>query len=337
MSLVLSAMRLNTWVAVSLASLLAGGSGFPADRAKETAVNVNFVVENRLSGDEDQAPYYFADILTICSNSRFIYIADWKEAKITILDLDLKFIRRIGRRGQGPGEFSQIFADLACDENRIYLLTINRVYIFTREGDYESEVVLKFIPRRIFPVENGWLFKLDDAEETIWETDWKGDVRSRSIRSAKVLESNCPPMFANPEVYRDSAGRIYLMETKEYRIRRLAAETMTVEKEVKRSVDFDALTCRKVNLGEYGQQYMYTGGFSWLLENENHLLYFFRNSRGGLCVDSYRNDGSLGLNWSGVVRGDFRPLAVIQGGRFLGVSGDEHHVLAVARLMKNAP
>lgn len=319
-----STMRLNSWVAFSLIFILAGITGVLAVCPKDKNAKVDFVVETRFSSEDDQAPFYFAEILKICSNSRFIYVADWKESKITILDKELRFVKRIGHRGQGPGEFSQIFVDIACDENRIFLLTINRVYVFTREGNYEHEVVLRFIPRQIYPVENGWLFKLNDSEETIYITDWKGVVRSRSIRVPMIRDSNCPQMYANPEVFLDTGGRIYLMETREYRIRRITAKTMTVEKEIKRNIDFEGMRCRKVNLGEYGPQYLYAGGFSWFLENEDQLLYFYWDSRGKLRIDSYRNDGTLHLNWNGIVEGNFRPLAVVQGDLFLGISGDDH-------------
>jgi len=67
------------------------------------------IIEEELSiGDsEESEDYMFSDIshITVDSDGR-IYILDRRESHVKLFDQNGKYIRTIGRKGQGPGEFN---------------------------------------------------------------------------------------------------------------------------------------------------------------------------------------------------------------------------------------
>jgi hypothetical protein len=58
---------------------------------------------------EGQEEYMFGGIASLAvDDSGEIYVADWRAMQIRVFDQDGKFLRTIGRQGQGPGEFTGI-------------------------------------------------------------------------------------------------------------------------------------------------------------------------------------------------------------------------------------
>ena len=99
-------------------------------------------------GDEN---YMFAGIIDIeIDTDGNIYVLDWKYHTVKKYGLDGKFIRNIGSRGQGPGEFSAILVDSCLDENkRLYVLELMKVHIFDQEGEYIDTFNPGFFPLEI--------------------------------------------------------------------------------------------------------------------------------------------------------------------------------------------
>ncbi len=293
---------------------------------------VDFLIEREYSSDDNSSPFFYSSILAVCANSRYIYVADWKESHITIYDGEMSFVRRFGKRGQGPGEFSQIFADIKCDEDHIYILTINRLYVFSDKGEYQDDIVLGFIPRRVFLYEDGWLFRVNDNREAIFLTNTQGQIQNKFYVVPLIAYGNCPPSYATPEIFVSQKGAVYTMDALSYWIRCWGNADGSVQSEMKRKTDFDPKRCQELNPGKSGNQYRITGGYSWFLERGDQLLYIFPTSGGELGVDSYTNDNRLLLNWSARYPGEFYPLAVMPDGRIIGSYRERNHILAVSSL-----
>jgi hypothetical protein len=77
---------------------------------KAQNLEVKFFEELRIGDDENASEeYLFADPQHIGTDSKNnIYIADRQIAEVRVFDRNGRFIRRIGRKGQGPGEFQDI-------------------------------------------------------------------------------------------------------------------------------------------------------------------------------------------------------------------------------------
>ena len=77
----------------------------------------------------------------IYQNDLLIVLDNSNDTKIIIFDAEGKFIRQIGSKGQGPGEYSGIY-DIAfdCSENIIYIATYERkILCFNTDGVFINE------------------------------------------------------------------------------------------------------------------------------------------------------------------------------------------------------
>ena len=74
------------------------------------------------------------------SDSGTIYILDWGDVRIQVYNKNGKYLRTIGRKGQGSGEFdTPAYFDLSAD-GKIYLMDSRqrRITIFDTTGKYVS-------------------------------------------------------------------------------------------------------------------------------------------------------------------------------------------------------
>lgn len=72
---------------------------------------------------------------------KYILFLDGSKNQILLFDHTGRFIRQIGSKGQGPGEFSRIY-DISADDTRnyIYILTDQKVISYDFDGNYLREV-----------------------------------------------------------------------------------------------------------------------------------------------------------------------------------------------------
>ncbi len=75
-----------------------------------------------------------SEIIEIKSHNR-ILITDTKNSEIFLFTLDGKFIKQVGRRGKGPGEFEKLESVYFYDE-KIYIASLYKLLVFDIEGNY---------------------------------------------------------------------------------------------------------------------------------------------------------------------------------------------------------
>jgi len=80
-------------------------------------------------GDEN---YMFAGVIDVEVDSKGnIFVLDWKNRTVKKFDNKGKFICDIGKKGQGPGEYSAILVDSCLDRSdRFYVVELMKVHIF---------------------------------------------------------------------------------------------------------------------------------------------------------------------------------------------------------------
>jgi hypothetical protein len=73
------------------------------------------------------------------------YVVDSGNNRIVVFDLDGKFIRIIGKEGQGPGEFSQPTGAWVFEDSRLAIADYrnNRIQIFNASGGFLRNIVAK--------------------------------------------------------------------------------------------------------------------------------------------------------------------------------------------------
>lgn len=76
------------------------------DHGAGSAVDWWLEEELRIGMMDGESPEVFGDVGSLTADRNgTIYIADFQSAEITVFDSDGDFVRRFGRRGEGPGEF----------------------------------------------------------------------------------------------------------------------------------------------------------------------------------------------------------------------------------------
>lgn len=98
---------------------------------------------------EGAEEYMFQRIGVIAvDNEERIYISDWKESRIKVYNQKGVYLRTIGRKGQGPGEFEGITGIQILPENEIvvYDSRIRRLSFFCQDGSLIKSLSIHDIP-----------------------------------------------------------------------------------------------------------------------------------------------------------------------------------------------
>jgi len=104
-----------------------------------------FSLEEELSIGEAEGgeEYMFSQIRGIAvDDEERIYVADRKESHIKVFDKTGKYLRTVGRKGQGPGEIGGPRSVSITSENEIMVpdLFIRRLAFFTLEGEFIKNI-----------------------------------------------------------------------------------------------------------------------------------------------------------------------------------------------------
>jgi hypothetical protein len=104
-----------------------------------------FIAEEELSigDDEKNENYAFSEVSHITAdNEGRIYVLDRKESHVKVFDRDGKYVRTIGRKGQGPGELNDpIF--VYFPGNELLVTQYERLSFFSPEGKLQRAVLMK--------------------------------------------------------------------------------------------------------------------------------------------------------------------------------------------------
>lgn len=286
----------------------------------------DFKVVRTLSADEPDSPYFFARILDVCANSKYIYVSDWKRYCIKMFDHNFNFIKQIGQKGEGPGEFGQIFVNMTCNEKHLYLITVNRLYTLSVDGHFIKETILKFMPGQLFLLPEGFLFKRNSPGDVFALTDTRGNTINTFFKAPIAATKHCGKITAEPHAFLTSNKELLIMDSLKYKIDTLDLSTKKIKTLLTRDVDFLGLKCTKNKDGEQ----VFEGGYSWMLEGGRYIYYFYFNSGKQLKMDVFSLPGGNGfeLKSTGKCTGTFHPLCIIpDSDRFVGIFPDESHIL----------
>lgn len=150
-----------------MAGLLAGAPASAQDKWKGTVVKEGDVTVVRnpkeplyktpvlelkedfsLGGPDAEGEYAFGQIRTlVVDDEGSIYVLDTQNAHVKVFDRSGKYVRTIGRKGQGPGEFSgprALSLDRAAGELAV-LETSRRMSFFKTDGTFLRHVPFKEI------------------------------------------------------------------------------------------------------------------------------------------------------------------------------------------------
>jgi hypothetical protein len=82
-----------------------------------------------------------------------MYISDWKESHVKIFDQNGAYLKTLGRKGQGPGEFERINRLQIVNHNNLVIFdgNVKRLSVFSLEGEFEKAIpIQKTSPLDVF-------------------------------------------------------------------------------------------------------------------------------------------------------------------------------------------
>lgn len=161
----------------------------------------------------------------MAANENYLYIAEG--TSVSILNLkSITFLKRFGRKGEGPGEFKHIIGMFA-ENGRLIVNSIGKNLIFSPQGDFLSEKKLdKTFTYYIYPLNQNYVasylsgnIKKGEASRliAILNKDLKpikilaSKNLNRNNRDSNRLSTEAIQDFLKPRIYSD---RIFIGDTK---------------------------------------------------------------------------------------------------------------------------
>lgn len=102
-----------------------------------------FSLEEELSiGEaEGREEYMFSQIRSVAvDDEERIYVLDYKENNVKIYDKNGKFVKKFGKKGQGPGEFFLPRTVIITNQDEILVQNIRSLAFFSLEGDFKRSL-----------------------------------------------------------------------------------------------------------------------------------------------------------------------------------------------------
>jgi hypothetical protein len=103
-----------------------------------------------LGGNPTKEDYYFPKGGNVSvDDSGRIYVADVGNRRVQLYDHEGKFLRTIGRQGQGPGEYQYPSLVLFDGEGNIYIRGARELVVFAPDGGFKKKVTLRTFLNRL--------------------------------------------------------------------------------------------------------------------------------------------------------------------------------------------
>lgn len=114
------------------------------------------LVEDLLIEDKDGKDYFFQWLCDVNVDSKGnIYVLDRQQHKALIFDKQGNYIKEIGGKGQGPGEFNTPTRIVIDGEDQINVLENRRLHLFDNKADFIKSINFNFSVFSCSLTENG--------------------------------------------------------------------------------------------------------------------------------------------------------------------------------------
>ncbi|NQT80049.1 MAG: 6-bladed beta-propeller [Candidatus Aminicenantes bacterium] len=98
-----------------------------------------------IGGEDVNENYMFRRVSDIeIDEEGNIYVLDSRECRIQIYDKDGKYLKTIGRKGEGPGEFQRAGRMTLSAKGKLYVNEYKKIIIFSEDGTFEKNVNTDF-------------------------------------------------------------------------------------------------------------------------------------------------------------------------------------------------
>jgi hypothetical protein len=121
-------------------TISSGKTPEPPDKIKRTFIFKEDLTIGVREGDEN---YMFGErVYFNVDDDGNIFVTDWDRKRIQKYDPDGKYLLTIGREGQGPGEFRNVWEPEFDRDGNLYVVDISqkRISFFSREGQFVRQI-----------------------------------------------------------------------------------------------------------------------------------------------------------------------------------------------------
>jgi len=121
-----------------------------------------------------------------------IYVLDTKKCHILKLDRNGVFLNKMGRKGQGPGEFENPSFFFVDNKERIYVIDGRKIHIFGNSGDFLKTITMKYQLYNLFVDKDRNIIALshvvreEGPEESILKFDLNGKLLKELVSFSSV-------------------------------------------------------------------------------------------------------------------------------------------------------
>jgi hypothetical protein len=152
--------------------------------------NIEFELEEDLNiGKEDDENYMFYGGISLALDKQDnIYALDGKSCRIQEFDKKGRYLRTIGRKGQGPGEFELPFKLFLDGKNYIYVLDRRSLKIFNDKGEFLETVKLTTFITDFYVSPDGNIFASSELRDEKGSTQAVMKMDSQGKIVKKVAE-----------------------------------------------------------------------------------------------------------------------------------------------------
>ena len=157
-----------------------------------------------LEGDKN-AQFWFVNGVQVDDDAN-IYVSDAKNFRIQVFDRNGRYLRTLGRQGQGPGEFQQIsLLRINSPLGRLYVRDIpaRKIVILDLEGKYLGSVPTKDVVLNFYPLDDGGFVA---AVSVFSEADLKTTHDLIKMNAKGEVISRQGGFLSNPFTERSSMG-----------------------------------------------------------------------------------------------------------------------------------
>jgi len=143
----------------------------PRDPANPPGKRIRIVFKEEISigVEEGDDNYMFGgDVQVTADEKGCIFVLDWNQKRIQKYDPSGKYLFSIGRKGQGPGEFGNLWAMRFDAKGRIYITDIvnKRISFFDKEtGHFQEEIKPGVKTGAVILLSNGNYFSSTNVRE----------------------------------------------------------------------------------------------------------------------------------------------------------------------------
>ncbi len=185
--------------------------------------------------DEDRMLAHPINVCTDIKNN--VYIVDYRGNNIKKYDAEGKFIKNIGKEGQGPGEMSRPMQIAANNRNEILISEgSGRIHVFSLDGDFSRTITPGARPAKFLVTKNNLLLlysytffnvsfdEMDKKPFILGEMDEDGNILKKFCAPLKYEDSRKTFIANYIDFDVDREGNIYIAFSKQNRIERYSPE-----------------------------------------------------------------------------------------------------------------